>query len=73
MRILLAHGADPNIRDANGQTALHLVPKHARSAAAIKLLIEAGAERHLKDDAGNTPLDYAIQANSTKTISDLLS
>ena len=73
MQILIIHGADPNSRDASGRTALHVVPKHARNAAAIRLLLEAGADRHLKDDDGNTPLDCAKQEGCPNTISELLS
>lgn len=73
IRILLSHGADPNTRDVNGQTALHLVAAKRRSEAAIRLLTEAGAQLDAKDGNGKTPLHYARLAQSGDTIIGLLS
>jgi Ankyrin repeats (3 copies) len=73
IRLLLSHGADPNVRDVNGQTALHLVAAKGRREAAIRLLIEAGAQLDAQDGNGKTPLDCARSAQSDETIIDLLS
>lgn len=73
IRILLVHGADPNARDVNGQTALHIVAAKGRREAAIRLLTEAGAQLNAKDGNGKTPLDYARLAQSGETVIGLLS
>ncbi|MFT5103807.1 MAG: ankyrin repeat protein [Candidatus Latescibacterota bacterium] len=57
--VLIAHGADPNIQDANGKTALLYCSTFGLNSIAEKLLI-AGANPNLKDKAGNRALDYAI-------------
>lgn len=64
VRLLLEHGADPNIRDAEGRTALHLVSARGVGGEAICALVEAGADLNARDQAGKTPLDYAESARS---------
>ena len=62
VRLLLAHGADPNVRDATGRTPLHLVAARGTGREAIRALVDAGAELEVRDNAGRTPLDLARQA-----------
>lgn len=57
--LLLANGADPNIQDTNGKTALLYCSTFGLNTIAEKLL-KAGATTNLKDNTGNKPLDYAI-------------
>ncbi len=64
IRLLLKHGADPNIRDAEGRTALHLVSARGTGSEAIRDLVEAGTQVDARDQAGKTPLDYAESARS---------
>ena len=59
IQTLLKHGADPNKRTQDGQTALHLLAKKGIGAAAIRALIDAGADINSKDDHDQTPLDLA--------------
>ena len=73
MRILLSNGADPDARDANGRTPLHLVALAAKSENAIRVLVEAGASLNAKDCEAKTPCDYARQAKCSASIWDLLS
>jgi uncharacterized protein len=58
LRLLLAAGADPNMKGPQGQTALHVAAQRG-SKAMVSVLAEFGAELNVKDGAGRTPLDYA--------------
>ena len=55
VRLLLAHGADLNIRSLKGLTPAHLVS----DANTIKVMALRGAKLNAKDSQGATPLDYA--------------
>ena len=63
VRLLLDHGADPNIKDAEGRTALHLVSARGVGAETIRALVEAGANLYARDHEGRTPVDHAASAN----------
>lgn len=52
LALFLANGADPNIRNANGETLLHL----SADPTAIRLLLKAGADIDARDNQGWTPL-----------------
>ncbi len=64
VQLLLGHGADPNIKDAEGRTALHLVSARGVGAETIRALVEAGALVDARDDQDRTPLDLAASARS---------
>lgn len=53
---LLRYGADPNARDALGETPLHHALE-ACDAATARLLARAGADPRARDAAGRTPRD----------------
>ena len=56
IRWLLDHGADPNVQDNAGCTALTLAVKtHPERIDIVKLLIERGASGDIEDKTGNTP------------------
>ncbi|XP_053687556.1 uncharacterized protein LOC128737035 [Sabethes cyaneus] len=62
VQLLLAHGADPNSTNTNGQTALHrtVFLGHLESAA---VLLQNGASI-IKDTEGTTPLHLAAKQNA---------
>ena len=73
IRVLLDHGADPNVRDDVGRTPLHLVAARGAGRDAIRALARAGADLRVRDEAGNTPLDYARRAKRRTAERELIS
>jgi ankyrin repeat protein len=62
-RVLLEHGANPNWRDENGNTALHRVITSRiviDPAKFVQLLLDSGADPNLRNRVGRTPLDEAL-------------
>jgi len=62
-RVLLEHGASPNWRDDNGNTALHRVITSRivlDPAKFIQVLLKFGADVSLRNRDGRTPLDEAL-------------
>lgn len=69
--ILLAHGAEPNVQDGSGRTAL----MHAASfnqPAVIKQLAENGADLNLRDSKGLTALVIAKERKESAQAYELL-
>lgn len=58
MAWLLARGATPNSRDAEGATPL-IHATIAESVPAVQLLLDYGADVRLKDSTGQSPADFA--------------
>jgi len=66
-RILLHHGANPNWRDANGDTPLHRVLKSRivlDPTDFVKVLLAAGADASIRNAEGRTALDEALLEQS---------
>ncbi len=60
--MLLAAGADPNVRDKLGRAPLHLFLSGkwpwSETAVCIPMMVKAGADLSAKDKDGRTPLHY---------------
>ncbi|MEZ5302424.1 MAG: hypothetical protein R3F11_17585 [Verrucomicrobiales bacterium] len=53
----IAAGADPNVPDASGRTALHLAMDSPEGGTeVVDALIKAGADLNAIDHEGNTPI-----------------
>jgi ankyrin repeat protein len=57
---LIAAGADPNVSDKSGVAPLHRAVR-SRCAAAVKVLLESGADVDAANGRGSTPLLLAMQ------------
>lgn len=60
VKLLLRHGAKPNIRDKNGSTPLILAAIRGWTAI-TKELLGYGAERNVRDVLDKSPLLYATE------------
>ncbi|GLT28771.1 hypothetical protein SLA2020_036790 [Shorea laevis] len=67
LKRLLSNGIDPNSKDYDHRTALHIAASEGLYLMA-KLLIEAGASVVTKDRWGNTPLDEGRMCGSKNLI-----
>ena len=71
VRLLLDHGADPNVRATrlgmlNSSTALHLASRSGK-VEIVRLLVEHGASVEAEDGQGTTPLDVALRQGGSAT------
>ncbi len=72
LKLLLQFGADPNQRGINDYTSLHMAVSE-RNLSAVDLLLEAGADPHLRTriDEYETPREMAARVGLTR-IAELL-
>jgi ankyrin repeat protein len=68
VKLLLEHGANPNIQDENGDTPLHWTAQWGRLDV-VKLLLVYGADPTVKDKDGKTPLDLARAEGRREVVS----
>ena len=70
MESLLAHKphALPNLQDSDGRTALHCAVYSGDDPAKVRLLLDYGADKTIRDNNGRTALDYAKTSNRTECI-----
>jgi ankyrin repeat protein len=70
VRLLLAHHANPNVRDRSmaNATPLILSVREARSEQIAELLVKNGADINAKDDVGHSAAFYARQSRSPRMI-----
>ena len=71
IRELVARGADVNIQDNNGNTALIWASLHGHTAA-LKILIGAGADVNIHNKDGLSALDVAYQYGHEETVNILI-
>ncbi|KAH7435902.1 hypothetical protein KP509_06G083400 [Ceratopteris richardii] len=63
VRSLLDNGVDPNSRDHNGQTALHIAASKGM-VVTVRILLEHGASLHARERWGRTPMQESLQFGS---------
>jgi ankyrin repeat protein len=61
LEVLLDSGAQPNCQSACGDTPLHLAPYRS----AVELLVSAGADIHVRNRKGETPLASRVAGATT--------
>ena len=72
VQFLLDHGADINILDNKGRSALEYATgalnwsKTSKAEQVVKLIIQAGADVNVKSTLGHTPLIWAARAGNLK-------
>ena len=59
---LVNHGADVSIADREGNSSLHLAAFEGNEPL-VSFLLEKGANAELKNEDGDTPLDYAAMSS----------
>ena len=57
VKTLLDAGADPNARDEDGFTPLHVAAGHSKTPAVVKILLDAGADPNARTTTGKTAWD----------------
>jgi len=72
VRTLIAAGADPNVTNEHGDTAVMLAAEHAYNSI-VEFLLDHGTNINAKDHDGDTALDIARYHNCKSTIALLLS
>jgi ankyrin repeat protein len=69
VKILLENGANPNIKDGDGETPFHYLFEFLENInyeclkAIITLLVEKKADPNMRDNNGRTPLMRAKESN----------
>jgi ankyrin repeat protein len=67
VRFLIEQGADVNLADTGGCTALHFAVIDFRKEVS-RLLLECGADPNAQDDSGWTPLHHLIRGPNFKVL-----
>jgi ankyrin repeat protein len=70
-RFLLQHGADPNVRNKQGQTPAMLAVDENEEPC-LQALIAGKADLNVGNDRGETPLIRAVQMRNAAMVQDLL-
>lgn len=70
-KILSQPGARTNMKDRNGQAALHVTAKKG-DLAGTKILVEAGASKNIRDGAFCSPLHHAAKQGRLEIVNYLV-
>jgi ankyrin repeat protein len=70
VKLLLDHGADPNMPDADGKTPIFAAVDHETEM--LTLLLAKGADPNAHDKKGATPLSTAQENNDSATVKELV-
>lgn len=65
VKMLLVHGADPNVREQGGYTPLHIAAQNG-DVETIRTLLLGGADLTLKTNDGKSPMDVSMDAGHEK-------
>lgn len=71
-RYLLESGADPNIQDKSGKTALMHACMERAGMEVLSLLLSSGADPSLEDHSGSSALVYAVNSGDKDALRVLL-
>jgi hypothetical protein len=72
IRVLVERGADLNLKDRDGRTALHAALTTRESSGYASELVRNGADVNAQDKHGRTPLFYAVSINDREQVKELL-
>ena len=72
IKVLAAHGLDPNVRAKNGETPLIVLVRKANRPEAAAVLLDAGADVNARDEQGFSALYYAVKKYKTADMALLL-
>lgn len=67
-RHLLEQGVSPNLRGAAGAAAMHVAAASPEGGAMLRLLYEFCSHINATDDAGETPLFYAVRSGGASQV-----
>ena len=71
IRLLLAHGANPNSQQNSGETMLHM-PAYANEVKIVSVLVQGKVNPTLKTSTGETALDYCCRGKGDVEMFDVL-
>lgn len=60
VKLLLEHGADPNVQNEHGEFLLYKACSERRDSI-VRLLLEHNADPNIKDQKGRTPLSFVFE------------